>query len=128
MFARYQRSEQALVLSMMEVVINGNSTRKVYLVTEELLGVQFSKSAVSELCKNLDPVVESWNHRPLNISRFPFVVVNAMVTKVREDDRVRARGLLLSLDINSEGCWEPLSLHVADLKRKGLKKGRTSCF
>jgi putative transposase len=30
MFARYQRSEQALVLAMMEMVINGVSTRKEY--------------------------------------------------------------------------------------------------
>ena len=64
-FARYQRSVQALVLTMMEMVINGVSTRKVSLITEELCGAQFSKSTVSELCKNLDPVVESWNHRPL---------------------------------------------------------------
>jgi putative transposase len=38
MFARYQRSEQALVLAMMEMVINGVSTRKVTLITEELCG------------------------------------------------------------------------------------------
>lgn len=62
MFARYQRSEQALVLAMMEMVINGVSSRKVSLITEELCGTQFSKSTVSDLCKKLDPVVESWNH------------------------------------------------------------------
>ena len=133
MFARYQRSEQALVLAMMEMVINGVSTRKVSLVTEELCGVQFSKSTVSELCKKLDPVVESWNHRPLT-ERYPFVVVDAMVTKVREDGRVRARGLLLAFGINSEGYRELLGLWVgdsesetswseffADLKRRGLR-------
>lgn len=36
MFERYQRSEQALVLAMIEMVINGVSTRKIELVTEEL--------------------------------------------------------------------------------------------
>jgi transposase-like protein len=133
MFARYQRSEQALVLAMMEMVINGVSSRKVSLITEELCGTQFSKSTVSELCKKLDPVVESWNHRPLT-ERYPFVVVDAMVTKVREDGRVRARGLLLAFGVNSEGYRELLGLWVgdseseaswseffADLKRRGLK-------
>ena len=38
MFARYQRSEQALVLALMEMVINGVSTRKVSQITEELCG------------------------------------------------------------------------------------------
>jgi len=113
MFARYQRSEQALVLAMMEMVINGVSTRKISLVTEELCGAQFSKSTVSELCKNLDPVVESWNHRPLK-ERYPFVVVDAMVTKVREEGRVRARGLLIAFGVNMQGYRELLGFWVGD--------------
>jgi putative transposase len=133
MFARYQRSEQALVLAMMEMVINGVSTRKVTLVTEELCGAQFSKSTVSELCKNLDPLVDSWNHRPLT-ERYPFVVVDAMVTKVREEGRVRMRGLLLAFGVSIKGYRELLGFWVgdseseaswseffADLKRRGLR-------
>jgi putative transposase len=50
LFGRYQRSEQALVLAMMEMVINGVSTRKVEIITEELCGKKFSKSTVSTLC------------------------------------------------------------------------------
>ncbi|MDT2248129.1 transposase [Paenibacillus larvae] len=38
LFSRYQRSEQALILAMMEMVVNGVSTRKVSQVTEELCG------------------------------------------------------------------------------------------
>ncbi|MBC7324972.1 MAG: transposase, partial [Moorella sp. (in: Bacteria)] len=54
MFERYQRSEQALVLTLMEMVVNGVSTRKVRAVVEELCRVGISKSTVSELCKRLD--------------------------------------------------------------------------
>ena len=53
LFSRYQRSEQALLLAMMEMVINGVSTRKVRRITEELCGTSFSKSTISELCKAL---------------------------------------------------------------------------
>ena len=42
LFARYQRSERALMLAMMEMVIQGVSTRKVAKITEELCGTQFS--------------------------------------------------------------------------------------
>jgi putative transposase len=49
LFARYQRSEQALVLTLMEMVVNGVSTRKVARITEELCGTSFAKSTVSEL-------------------------------------------------------------------------------
>ncbi len=40
----YERSEQALVLAMMEMVLKGVSTRKVANVTEELCGTRFSRS------------------------------------------------------------------------------------
>ena len=67
LFARYQRSEQALMLAMMEMVINGISTRKVELITEELCGKKFSKATISELCKNLDPMIEAFRTRPLMV-------------------------------------------------------------
>ena len=50
LFCRYQRSEQALVLAMMEVVLQGVSTRKVKKITEALCGTHFSKSTESRLC------------------------------------------------------------------------------
>ena len=45
-----------MILALMEMVINGVSTRKVTKITEELCGTEFSKSAVSELCRRLDPL------------------------------------------------------------------------
>src|SRR5215469_10893855 len=53
LFERYQRSEQALVLTLREMVVNGVSTRKVSRITEELCGKEFSKSTVSALCQQL---------------------------------------------------------------------------
>ncbi len=53
-FKRYQRSEQAFVLALMEMVVHGVSTRKVSHITEELCGAPFSKSTVSQLCTGLD--------------------------------------------------------------------------
>lgn len=47
LFARYQRSEQALILTMMEMVVNSVSMRKVAQITEELWGAGFSKSPLS---------------------------------------------------------------------------------
>ena len=47
LFSRYQRNEKALVLALMEMYVEGVSTRKVKDVTEELCGTSFSKSLVS---------------------------------------------------------------------------------
>ena len=46
LFSRYQRNEKALVLALMEMYVEGVSTRKVKEVTEELCGTSFSKSLV----------------------------------------------------------------------------------
>lgn len=113
LFNQYQRSEQALVLAMMEMVVNGVSTRKVSAITEELCGKEFSKSTVSELCKNLDPIVEEFRNRELTCN-YPFVIVDALYTKVRENGRVRSKGLLSAIGIREDGRREILGLRVAD--------------
>lgn len=112
-FERYQRSEKALVLSLMEMVVQGVSTRKVTKITEELCGAEFSKSTVSELCKALDPAITEWNTRKLT-KAYPFVIVDAIYVKVREDGRVRSRGVLIATGVNEDGAREVLGLDIGD--------------
>jgi len=114
LFARYQRSEQALLLALVEMVINGVSTRKIAAITEELCGAEFSKSTVSELCKRLDPIVEAWNGRSLREKRYPFVLVDAIVLKIREDGRVRSRAAMIATGVNEEGYREILGVMLGD--------------
>lgn len=98
----------------MEMVVNGVSTRKVAAMTEELCGREFTTSTVSDLCKNLDPLVEAWNGRDLGGTRYPFVVVDALVIKVREGGRVRARSALIATGVNEAGFREILGLQLGD--------------
>jgi len=114
LFNRYQRSEQALLLALMEMVVNGVSTRKIEEITYELCGTEFSKSTISELCKNLDPIITAWNSRPLREKSFPFVIVDAMVIRVREEGRVRQRSVLIAVGINEDGYREVLGLMIGD--------------
>lgn len=72
LFARYQRNEKALVLALMEMYVEGVSTRKVGEVTEELCGTSFSKSLISELAGNLDSELEAWRSRPLEAEAYPY--------------------------------------------------------
>ena len=113
LFTRYQRSEQALVLAMIEMVINGVSTRKIDRITEELCGKSFSKSTVSNLCAKLDPVVSKFRQRPLE-KHYPFLIVDAMYLKVREDKRVSSKGLLIATAINHEGYREVIGFQLND--------------
>ena len=54
-FEKYARCDQALVISMLEMVVNGVSTRKVTNIVEQLCGESVSKSFVSSLTQKLDP-------------------------------------------------------------------------
>jgi transposase-like protein len=111
-FARYQRSEQAFVLALMEMVVNGVSTRKVTRITEELCGASFSKSTVSHLSTALDARVHAFNERSLGT--FPFLIVDAMYFKARECDAVESKAALLVSGVNTEGHREILGVRIGD--------------
>ncbi len=113
-FKRYQRSEQAFVLGLMEMYVQGVSTRKVTHITEELCGVGFSKSTVSQLCVELDARLNAWRSRPLGDQRYPFLIVDALVVDVRRDHAIRSTGVLIVYGVNEKGVREPLDLLVAD--------------
>ena len=112
-FKRYQRSEQAFVLALMEMVVQGVSTRKVSAITEELCGASFSKSTVSELCVGLDARVKVFNERSLE-GEYPFVMVDALFIKSRHGDRVVKRAALIASGISADGHREILGVQIGD--------------
>ena len=132
LFERYQRSDKALVLAIMEMYVKGVSTRKVAAITEKLCGRSFSSSQVSKLARELDVQVEAWRSRPIE-GEHPYLVVDARYEKVRHNGRVASEGVLIVVGINQEGRREILAVEVANsenattwsdlfrnLKRRGL--------
>jgi len=116
LFEEYQRNEQALICTMMEMVVQGVSTRNVRKVTEELCGESFSKSTVSEICKELDIPVKQFKERLLP-DKYPFVIADAMYLKVREDHRVRSKALYIAVGVNTSGHKEVLGFEVYDSEK-----------
>jgi putative transposase len=115
LFSRYQRTEQALVLSLMEMYVQGVSTRKVAAITEQLCGTRFSKSQVSTLAGRLDGELRAWRERPLTAPSYPYVWVDARYEHVRVDGRVVSQGVLLVSGLRGDdGRREILGVAVAD--------------
>jgi putative transposase len=114
LFARYQRSEKALVLALMEMYVEGVSTRNVREITEVLCGTSFSKSLVSELAGQLDTELEAWRHRPLTETTYPYLSVDARYEHVRQDGRIVSQGVLIVTGVQAEGHREILAVAVAD--------------
>lgn len=133
LFRRYQRNEQAFVLSMIEMYIQGVSTRKVQKVVEALCGSDVSKSMVSSLAKNLDENVKKWRGRTIN-KKYPYLVVDARYEDVRQEGVVMSQAVMIVIGISSCGHREILSVDIGDseseqqwvdvfqgLKSRGLK-------
>jgi putative transposase len=114
-FARYRRSEQAFVLGLMEMVVNGVSTRKVSEITEALCGASFSKSTVSRLAMGLDARVNAFISRRLD-DAYPFVIVDALFTKARCDDRVSSKAILIAGGVRADGFRDILGLAIGDVE------------
>jgi putative transposase len=115
LFQRYQRAEQALVVSLMEMYVQGVSTRKVAAITEALCGTRFSKSQVSTLAGQLDTELAAWRERLLTASSYPYLWVDARYEHVRVDGRVVSQGVLLVTGLRGDdGRREILGVAVAD--------------
>jgi transposase-like protein len=115
LFARYQRNEKALVLALMQMYLEGVSTRKVKDITEELCGTSFSKSLVSSLAGRLDAELAVWRDRPLEAEGYPYLFVDARYEKVRVDGRVVSQGVLVASAVREpDGFREILAVEVAD--------------
>ena len=113
LFARYQRTEQALVTTLMEMYLQGVSTRKVAEITEQLCGTSFSKSQVSALTGRLDAELAAWRERPLSVA-YPYLAVDARYEHVRVDGRVVSQGVLIVAGVRADGHREILAVEVAD--------------
>ena len=111
-FARYQRSEKALVHAVMEMYIQGVSTRKVKAITEELCGHEFSASTVSEMVQQLDEELDAFAHRQLS-EEYPYLILDARYEKVRESGTVRSQAVLVAIGINREGRRCVLGVELA---------------
>lgn len=113
LFEKYQRCDQAFLLSMTEMFVNGVSTRKVSNIVKQLCGENVSKSMVSNLTKKLDPIVNEWANRPLNVYDYRYLFVDAMYIKVREYDKVVSKAVYVGLAVRADGKREIVGLEVA---------------
>jgi len=134
LFAKYERSEQALVLAMVEMYFHGVSTRKVNAIVEQLCGTSISASEVSALTRKLDTTLTAWRERQLSDTTYPALIVDAHVEQVRREGHVRASAALWVVGVTPEGYREHLGIwlgaseseaswgHVfQDLTQRGLQ-------
>lgn len=130
---RQQPAEQALIGTVLQAYINGVSTRKVTRLVEEMGLEGMDKSEVSRINKQLDGKVGAFQRRRLD-GRYPYVYLDATVTKVRENAQVLHTSLVAAVGVRESGHRELLGFDLGgseseafwmeflkDLKSRGLR-------
>lgn len=129
---RYQRSEKALVLALAEAYLQGVSTRKMKVVTESLMGKEFSSTSISRFATTLDAELDCWRERSFT-REYPYVVVDARYESCRVDGKIIDIACLVALGIDAEGYRHVLGVDtswseshdswdrfIGGLKKRGL--------
>jgi len=112
-FARYQRSERALVAALAEMYVQGVSTRKVRLITEELCGHSFSASSISAINQRLDEALAQFAGRAL-VEAFPYLILDARYERVREAGVISSQAVLIAIGVDWDGRRQVLAVELAN--------------
>jgi transposase-like protein len=116
-FARYARTEKALVNAIVESYLQGVSTRKVEAVVSCLGVSQVSASYVSKVAQELDEQVKSFLENPIN-SHIPYLFVDASYFKVRDVIRYVSKALLVVVGVREDRYREILGTRVANTEHE----------
>jgi transposase-like protein len=107
-----RRSEQALLAVIQQAYIEGVSTRRVDDLVRALGCEGISKSDVSRICTDLDTVVNAFRNRPLDTGPYPYLWLDALTQRVRENGRVVNIAVVVATAVNGEGKREVLGVEA----------------
>jgi transposase-like protein len=108
-----QRSETALMSVIQECWINGISTRKMMRVFKSFGIEDISASQVSQVSKELDSEVNQFRQAPLSES-YPVVWIDALYEKIRDNQKVTSKAIMIAMAINTQGQKEILAIEPMD--------------
>jgi transposase-like protein len=114
MFARWERSERALLVACSEMYFQGVSTRNVRAVLGEMCQTELSAMTVSRVASELDEKLSSFRSRGLDHSQWEYLMLDARYEKVRVDGRVVSQAVLVTVGFTVLGKREVLDWRVGD--------------
>jgi putative transposase len=80
---------------------------------EDLYGVEISPATLSAVTDSILPVVREWQARPLE-EVYPFVWMDAIHYRVREEGRIMPKAVYTILGLNSRGFKEVLGIYISE--------------
>jgi len=91
----------------------GMSTRDIHDQVKEIYGIELSAEMVSKITDNIIPQIKEWQNRPLE-SVYPFVFMDAIHYKVREDGQIKSKAAYVVLGVNLDGFKDILGIWIGE--------------
>ncbi|HFI9759618.1 TPA: IS256 family transposase [Vibrio parahaemolyticus] len=98
------------ILSMFAL---GLSYRDIRTHVADMYGIDVSEATITSVTDRLIPELEEWQQRPLE-ALYPFVWLDAIHYKIKEDGRYVSKAIYTILGLNIEGKKELLGLYLSE--------------
>lgn len=98
------------ILSMFSL---GMSYRDIRGHVEDMYGIDVSEATITSITDRLIPELKEWQQRPLD-TLYPFVWLDAIHYKVKDDGRYVSKAIYTILGLNVEGKKELLGLYLSE--------------
>ena len=98
------------ILSMFSL---GMSYRDIRGHVEDMYGIDVSEATITSITDSLIPELKGWQQRPLD-ALYPFVWLDAIHYKIKEDGRYVSKAIYTILGLNVEGKKELLGLYLSE--------------
>lgn len=110
---KYQKDISNIENQIISMYAKGMTTRDISTHIKEIYGFGISESMVSKITNKILPTIEEWQNRPLE-KVYPFVFLDAMHYRVRENNIVVKKAVYIALGYNTEGYKEILGMWVGE--------------
>ena len=137
--SKYSRNADGMEEKILSLYSCGMSQRDISEQIKNLYDVEISPELVSKISEKIMPEVTAWQNRPLN-SIYPFVFMDAIHYKVKEDHQYVTKAAYVVLGINMDGCKDILGIWIGehesakfwlnvlnDLKNRGVQSVYVFC-
>lgn len=138
------KRQRVLGLSLESKIISlysmGMSYRDISKHIEEMYDMEVSAAQITSITDKIWPEIEEWRSRPLD-DVYPFVWLDAMFYKVKQDGQIKSMAAYLVLGMNVDGEKDLLGIYLAEtesakfwlqvlsnLKERGLNDILIACI
>ncbi|MBQ2923221.1 MAG: IS256 family transposase [Tyzzerella sp.] len=110
---KYNRNADGMEEKILSLYACGMSQRDIAEQIKNLYDVEISPELVSKISEKIMPEVNDWQNRPLE-EVYPFVFMDAIHYKVKEDHRYITKAAYVVLGINLEGGKDILGIWIGE--------------